>query len=153
MSSINGCVALFGISSTPHPHPPRMKEPLMTPRVSPLNHVDLPVSMQSFALLSATPPTLPSPPLSGAVSGAETRVAALPPQPPFKRLNLGIANAYLENTVSRSQIIADGLRLRVDACRFHKSTEANTVKSPRRHRKKKKSITLCQKTHSESKSV
>lgn len=61
-----------------------------------------------------------------------------PPQPPFKRLNLGIANAYLENTVSRSQIIADGLRLRVDACRFHKSTEANTVKSPRRHRKKKK---------------
>lgn len=38
--------------------------------------------------------------------------------PPFKRLNLGIANAYLENAVSRSQIIADGLRSQVDACRF-----------------------------------
>lgn len=43
-----------------HP-PPRMKDPpLMTPRVSPLNHVDLPVSMHSFPLPH---PLLPTPPL------------------------------------------------------------------------------------------
>lgn len=42
-----------------HP-PPRMKDPpLMTPRVSPLNHVDLPVSMHSFPLPH---PLLPTPP-------------------------------------------------------------------------------------------
>lgn len=61
-----------------HP-PPRMKEPpLMTPRVSPLNHVDLPVSMHSF-----TRRHLPFPCLSdtGAVSGAETGVAAVFPAP------------------------------------------------------------------------
>lgn len=84
-----------------HP-PPRMKEPpLMTSWVSPLNHVDLPVSMHSF----------------GAVSGAEYRGRGSLSCSPFKRLNLGIANAYLKNTISRSQIIADGLGSRV-ACRF-----------------------------------
>lgn len=129
-------MALFGISSTPHPHPPRMKELLMTPRVSPLNHVDLPVSMQSFAL----PPPHPShpSPIWSSFRGRNQGRGSPPPNPPFKRLNLGIANAYLENTVSRSQIIADGLRSRVDACRFHKSTETNMVKSPCRHGKKKK---------------
>lgn len=64
----------------PHP-PPRMKEPpLMTPRVSPLNHVDLPVSMHSFTLPhSLTPPPCLSD--TGAVSGAETGVAAVFPAP------------------------------------------------------------------------
>lgn len=62
--------------------PPRMKDPpLMTPPVSPLNHVDLPVSMHSFTLphpLLVIP--LPPPPLRH-VSWAEAGVAALFPAP------------------------------------------------------------------------
>lgn len=75
----------------------------MSPRVSPLNHVDLPVSMPSFSL--------PHP-------RCRNRGRACLSCPPFKRLHLGIASAYLENTVSRSQIIADGLGSRVDTHGF-----------------------------------
>lgn len=62
-----------------HP-PPRVKDPpLMTPRVPPLNHVDLPVSMRSFTLPHPLLPTPPHPPRH--VSWAAAGVAALFPAP------------------------------------------------------------------------